>query len=152
MHRELLGSISERKRSGAQCLGFFFFFFSFFPYWLLSSRWLYLSRWGWKQTCHLNFFPWLQLACHLPVQVFHQYALSLLVLPPKKDGVALGVELMAYQIAVQFFTIKTFSWFAFFLWSHRGWSSAGFQNASNAKITRRNIHLLCACAHSWAHS
>ena len=68
--------------------------------------------------------------------------LSLLVLPPRWGGDALGVYLMASQTDVQILIIKTL------LASDatRGAIRVTFWNASQAKTAGGNIHHLSACA------
>ena len=85
------------------------------------------------------FLLWSDLVCPLLMQVLYS---SLLVLPLRWGGDAPGVDLMASQTDVQFFTIKTLVASD----ATRGAIRITFWNASQAKTTGGNIHHLSACA------
>ena len=85
------------------------------------------------------FLPWSDLVCPLLMQASYS---SLPVLPQRRTGDALWVDLMASQIDFQFLTTKTVLWFA----------RVVSQNASQARTTRGSIYLTRARAHSWVQS
>ena len=85
------------------------------------------------------FLSWLDLVCPLLTQVPYS---SLLVLPLRRGGDALGVYLMASQTDVQLLITKTL------LASDATWGAirVTFCNASQAKTAGGNIHYLSAWA------
>ena len=81
---ELLAHICKREKCGINSYGFF-----------LSEASLIALDGNVDRLSTKAFLPWSDLVCSLLTQVPY---LCLLVLPPRRDGDAPGVHLMAFQI------------------------------------------------------
>ena len=131
---DLLAPICKREKSSIHSRGFFPLEVSLPP---LDG--------GVDRSSTEAFLPWLDLVCPLLTKVTYP---SLLVPPPRWDGDAPEVDLMASQTDVQFLTLKTFVWFLLLLWCHLGWRRVAFLECFPSSSSRGSIHVPCVCAHS----